>query len=207
MTADDTAAPAAPQIRPLGPLIPATELEIWHSAMETRAAAERHLKRVRSWGRAAYKRERQRGHAEGLNAGAGEMAQLIARAAAEVARRKAVLEQELPQLVMEIVSELLGAFDPGDMLVRTVRHAIGRKYGSGPVCLHVAPMQADEIAREFAACDGREGRPQVRIEADPALSPQECVLLSEFGNVDLGLAAQLRALHRGFGVNSEEGER
>ncbi|UVC15238.1 type III secretion system stator protein SctL [Mesorhizobium onobrychidis] len=206
MTADISLAPAAPQIRPVGPLIPASELEIWNSAAEARAAAERYQQRIRSWARAAYKRESARGHTEGLNAGAEEMAALISQAVAEVARRKAVLEQQLPQLVMEILSDLVGAFDPGEMLVMAARHAIERQYSGAEVCLHVCPSQVDMLAREFSGCDGQDGRPMVRIEPDPTLSPQRCVLWSEYGNVDLGLDAQMRALRHGFGSLSEKGE-
>ncbi|KRQ97097.1 nodulation protein NolV [Bradyrhizobium jicamae] len=206
MTADIPALLAAPQIRPLGPLIPAAELKIWHDAAHALAAAERHLQRARGWARKAYERERARGHAEGVKAGAEEMARLIAQAACELAQRKAVLEQELPQLVVEIVSDLLGAFDPGEMLVRGVRYAIEQKYKSTEVCLHVPPLKADLLASEFAACDGRDGRPNVRIEPDPALTADQCVLWSEFGNVELGIAAQLRALRLGLGLPSQERE-
>ncbi|MBH5396486.1 type III secretion system stator protein SctL [Bradyrhizobium sp. CNPSo 4010] len=205
MTADAPASPAAPQIRPLGPLIPAAQLEIWHDAVRARDAAERHLQRVRGWARQAYERERARGRAEGAKAGAEEMARLIAQATCELAQRKAVLERELPQLVLEILSDLLGAFDPGEMLVRGVRHAIEQRYKNTEVCLHVSPVKADLLASEFKDYDGLEGRPKVRIEADPALSADQCVLWSEFGNVDLDLAAQLRALRLGFGL-SQEGE-
>ncbi|TIT38757.1 MAG: HrpE/YscL family type III secretion apparatus protein, partial [Mesorhizobium sp.] len=48
--------------------------------------------------------------------------------------------------------------------------------------------------------------PRVRIEPDPPLSPQRCVLWSEYGNVDLGLDAQMRALRLGFGTLCEKGE-
>ncbi|BAB52651.1 MULTISPECIES: type III secretion system stator protein SctL [Phyllobacteriaceae] len=206
MTADISVAPAAPQMRPLGPLIPASELEIWDNAAKACAAAERHQQHVRSWARAAYQRELARGHTEGLNAGAEEMAALISQAVAEVARRKAVLEQQLPQLVLEILSELLGAFDPGELLVMAVRHAIERQYSGAEVCLHVYPTQVDMLAREFAGWDGQDGRPRVRIKPDPTLSPRRCVLWSEYGNVDLGLDAQMRALRLGFGSLSEKGE-
>ncbi|MGY4399402.1 type III secretion system stator protein SctL [Bradyrhizobium sp. USDA 3315] len=206
MTVDVPALPVAPQIRPLGPLIPAAELKIWHDAIHARATAERHLQRVRSWGRKAYERERARGHAEGVKAGAEEMARLIAQAACELAQRKAVLERELPELVIEIVRDLIGAFDPGEMLVRSVRHAIEQKYKNTEVYLHVSPLKADLLAREFAAYNGQDGRPKVRIEPDPALAADQCVLWSEFGNVDLGLAAQLRALRLGLGLSSQEGE-
>lgn len=196
--------PCAPQLRPLGPLVRAEELDLWHDPAAARAVAERHLQRVRGWARAAYERERARGHAEGLEAGAAEGAQLIAQATAEAARQKAVLERELPQLVMEIVRDLLGSFDPGEMLARAVRHAVEQKYGSAELRLRVSPVHADALAREFAACDGREGRPLVRIDPDPALSPRQCVLWSDFGNIDLGLDAQLRALRLGFGLPAGE---
>jgi type III secretion protein L len=45
----------------------------------------------------------------------------------------------------------------------------------------------------------------VRIDPDPALSPRQCVLWSDFGNIDLGLDAQLRALRLGFGLPAGEG--
>ena len=131
------------------------------------------------------------------------MARLIAQATCELAQRKAALERELPQLVFEIVRDLLGAFDPGELLVHGVRHAIEQRYKNTEVCLHVSPLKADLLASEFKDYDGLEGRPKVRIEADPALSADQCVLWSEFGNVDLGLAAQLRALRLGFGLSEE----
>ncbi|WID99707.1 type III secretion system stator protein SctL (plasmid) [Bosea vestrisii] len=204
MTLETDTLPASPALRPLGPLVRAEEVGLWNDAAEARAATERHVRRVRSWARTAYERERARGHAEGRAAGAEEASRLVAGATAEAARQKAVLERELPDLVMEIVRDLLGAFDPGEMLIRTVRHAIEQKYGGGEVRLRVAPVHADALAREFAGCDGQEGRPLVRVEADPALSARQCVLWSEFGNIDLGLDAQLRALRLGFGLPSEE---
>ncbi|RWM70695.1 MAG: HrpE/YscL family type III secretion apparatus protein [Mesorhizobium sp.] len=206
MTAELSEGPIAPQMRPIGPLIPASELETWHSAAQALAAAERHRQRVRNWARAVYQRAWVRGHMEGSNAGTEEMAGLIAETISEIARRKAALEQELPQLVMEILSDLIGAFDPGELLVRAVRHAIEFQYSGAEVCLHVSPMQVDMLAREFARCDGQDGRPRVRIEPDPTLSPQRCVLWSEYGNVDLGLDAQMRALRLGFGTLCEKGE-
>ncbi|MCH4561136.1 MULTISPECIES: type III secretion system stator protein SctL [Mesorhizobium] len=206
MTFDLFPAPTAPQLCPMGPLIPASELEIWDSAAEALAAAERYQQRVRSWARAAYQRELARGHAEGLTAGAAEMAAVISQAVTEVAQRKAVLNQELPQLVMEILSDLVGALDPGEVLVMAVRHAIERQYSGAQVCLHVSPSQVDILAEEFAGYDGQDGRPSVRIEPDPTLPSQRCVLWSEYGNVDLGLDAQMRALRLGFGLLSERGE-
>ncbi|MCP1854631.1 MULTISPECIES: type III secretion system stator protein SctL [unclassified Bradyrhizobium] len=206
MTADEMAQPDSPRIRPVGPLIPAAELGIWYDAVQTRALADRYLQQVRSWASKAYQQEREHGHSEGLRSGSDQMAQLIARAASDVARRKAVLQQELPQLVLEILTDLLGSFDPGEMLVRTVRHAVEQRYSSAEVCLHVSPVNADALRHEFEAFDGTDGRPKVRIDPDPAMGPDQCVLWSEFGNVDLGLAAQLRKLRLSLDPSSQEGE-
>ncbi|CCD87187.1 Nodulation protein nolV [Bradyrhizobium sp. ORS 285] len=203
MTADAPTTPLAPQIRPLGPLIPAAQLDLWADAVRAQAAADRYLQRVRGWARQAYEREWARGRDEGLRAGSEEMARLIAQATCEEAQRKAVLERELPQLVFEIVRDLLGTFDPGEILVKGVRHAIEQSYKNTELCLHVAPSRVDLLAGEFSDYDGLEGRPKVKIEVDPALSADQCVLWSEFGNVDLGLAAQLRALRVGFGLSQE----
>lgn len=205
MTPFEPGLPESPQIRPLGPLIPAAELGIWYDAVQTRMLAERYLRQVRSWAAKAYECERARGHTEGLKTGSDEIARLVAGAACEVARRKATLEQALPQLVLDILYDLLGSFDPGEMLLKAVRHAIDQKYGSGEVCLRVSPVKTDALTREFAAFDGRDGRPKVRIDPDPALSPDQCILWSEFGNVDLGLSAQLRELRLGLGPSSQEG--
>ncbi|MBB4382601.1 type III secretion system stator protein SctL [Bradyrhizobium sp. SBR1B] len=204
MTDNETVLPDSPRIRPLGPLIPAAELGIWYDAVQTRALAERYLRQVRCWARKAYQQERERGHQEGLKSGSDEMAQLIARAASDLARRKAALQQELPQLVTEILANLLGSFDPGEMLVRAVRHAVEQRYGSAEVCLHVSPMNADALRHTFLAFDGTDGRPKVRINPDPAVGPDQCVLWSEFGNVDLGLAAQVRTLRLGLDPSSQE---
>ncbi|MCC8978069.1 type III secretion system stator protein SctL [Bradyrhizobium acaciae] len=206
MTADEIAQPDSPRIRPLGPLIPAAELGIWCDAVQTRALADRYLRQVRSWASKVYQQEREHGHSEGLRSGSDEMAQLIARAASDVARRKAVLQQELPQLVLEILTDLLGSFDPGEMLVRTVRHAVEQRYGSAEVRLHVSPVNVDALRHEFEAFDGTDGRPKVRIDPDPAMGPDQCVLWSEFGNVDLGLAAQLRKLRLSLDPSSQEDE-
>ncbi|TIU88433.1 MAG: HrpE/YscL family type III secretion apparatus protein, partial [Mesorhizobium sp.] len=69
MTVELSEGPIAPQMRPVGPLIPASELETWHSAAQALAAAERHRQRVRNWARAVYQRAWARGHMEGSNAG------------------------------------------------------------------------------------------------------------------------------------------
>ncbi|AGS25370.1 nodulation NolV-like protein (plasmid) [Rhizobium etli bv. mimosae str. Mim1] len=93
-----------------------------------------------------------------------------------------------------------------DAKCQTRRYAIERKFGGAEVCLKVCPAQVDALAREFTEYDGREGRPKVRFDPDPALSPQQCVLWNDYGNIDLGLDAQLRALRLGFGLNRKKGE-
>ncbi|MGQ4274901.1 type III secretion system stator protein SctL [Terrihabitans sp. B22-R8] len=192
--------PPPPQLRPLGPIVRAEDAGLWHEAAEALEAAHRHLARVRNWAGPAFAKERRRGYADGYEAGAGEAARLVAQVSARMAAQKGSLESVLPALVMEIVEDLLGNLDAEDILIRTVRHAVDRKFSGSNLRLRASPARLERLSREFEAYDGRGGRPLVQVEADPALAPDQCVMWSEYGNIDLGVEAQMRALRLGFGL-------
>lgn len=196
----DASAPSAPLLLPIGPVVRREDVDIWSDAAMARAAAQRHLERTRGWALEAFRQERQKGYSEGYSAGAEEVARLIASLTAQAKEHQSLLERELPVLVMEVLEGLLGSFDSKDLLVRMVRHSLQSKYGSGELRLRVAPALVNEMTRQLADFDGREGFPVVTVESDPALSAEQCVLWSEFGNVDLSPRAQIRALRLGFGL-------
>jgi type III secretion protein L len=64
--------------------------------------------------------------------------------------------------------------------------------------VRVSPERADDLRRALSVGDRADGGPVVRVDADPGLSPSTCVMQSEFGNVELGIEAQLRALREGL---------
>jgi len=198
MSPDELTPPTAPTSRPLGPVVRSQDVEIWGQANEALDAAERHRQHMRAFARDAYQREKQRGFADGWTAGAAEAARLVAATAARVEQHVDALERELPTLVLEIVERMLGAFDPGDLLSHAVRHALARLRTGADVHLRVAPEQAESLRQSLAHLDGLSGAKRLHIEVEPAIEPGGCLLCSEFGNVELGVAAQVKALREGL---------
>jgi type III secretion protein L len=203
MSPDEPTAPTAPVSRPLGPVVRGQDVDIWDRANEALEAAERHRQCMWAYAREAYRREKQRGYADGWTAGAAEAARLVAATAVRVEQHVDALERELPALVLEIVERMLGTFDPGDLLSHAVRHALARLRTGTDLHLRVAPEQAESLRQSLAHLDGLSGAKHLRIEVDPAMEQGGCVLCSEFGNVELGIAAQVRALREGLEAQAD----
>lgn len=190
--------PLAPRLRPHGPVIRAEDTAIWSDAAAAIAAADLYAKRMKGWVRTVRARERERGYAEGRDAGAEEAARLVAATAARAEIFLRELERDLPDLVLGLVERVLGAFDPGDVLARAVVEAVGRLRSESEIRVHVAPEQADSLRAGLAEIRRLDGAPSLRVQADPALATGQCVLHGASGTVELGMAAQLRALREGI---------
>lgn len=188
------AAPQAPRLVPTGPVVTAAEAAIWGEAEAALAAARRHEAQVRDWARDLLDRERERGHAEGYAAGAEAAARLVAETASRAADHIAALERDLPDLVHDLVARILGTFEPGDRIVRAIRHAVERLRPDAQAVLRFAPGEADLVRQALAGLGGHA----LRIEPDPSLAPGECSLRSAVGRVEIGVEAQLRALRQGL---------
>ncbi|PIU07274.1 MAG: HrpE/YscL family type III secretion apparatus protein [Methylobacterium sp. CG08_land_8_20_14_0_20_71_15] len=189
--------PAPPRLRPLGPIVRAADLGIWGEAGAALSAARRHADETRAWAEDLVDRERERGFAEGRAAGAEATARLLAETSARAAAHLARLERELPALVGGLVADILGQFEPGDALARSVAHAVGRLAPDAGASLRVAPGDLESVRAALG-----EASP-VQVEADPAMRPGECCLRSPVGSVELGIEAQLRALRTGLAAAAE----
>ena len=195
-----SARPVKPDLRPAGPIVRAVDLGIWAEAGAAVQGAERYAERTREWARAAYRRAKDQGHAEGRAAGLEAGSRFAAQAEAELSRLLGEIEGQLPRLVMELVESMLGAFDPGELLPHAVREAVARLNEAGDVQLRVAPPLVDAM-RAVAAELEQTGR-RVRIEPDPGLGQDGCILSSAFGNVELSMGAQLAALRESLAVRA-----
>jgi type III secretion protein L len=197
--------PARPRLSPAGPIVRAGDAELWGAAAAAREGAERYAERTRRWARAAYARARERGLREGREEGAAAAAKLVAGAQAEIDRLLVQIEAQLPRLVAEIVESVLGAFDPGELLPFAVRKAVLRLNETTDIRIKVAPAIYETMRAALAsATDGPAGQ-RLRVEADPTLEGGACLIWTELGNVELSLAAQLRALRAELGTLSENG--
>lgn len=192
------ARPAKPDLRPAGPIVRAVDAGTWTDAADAIAGANRYAERTRGWARAAYVRARERGFAEGRTEGVAEAGRLAADASAQTTRLLAAIEGQLPRLVLEVVEGILGSFDPGEILPFAVRQAVSRLGNGAEVRIRVAPALAEEMRRVVDELGDVGGARAIRVEADPGLEPGACVMWSEFGNVDLSVAAQLKAFRSGL---------
>jgi type III secretion protein L len=198
LSPDLSDAPAPPRLKPVGPVIRAQEAGLWSETEAAVAEARAYGERMRGWIAASHRQEKERGFAEGWEAGAAEAARLVAATAARTELYARELERDLPGLVLGLVERVLGSFDPGEVLTMAVRHAVDKVRTGAEITIRVSSDYA-EILRQALADPGRfAGASTLRVEADPALASGACVLESEFGNVDLGIEAQLKALREGL---------
>jgi type III secretion protein L len=187
-----------PRLKPAGPVIRSEEAGLWSEAASALEAARLHVESTKSWVQSAYESEKKRGFEEGWSAGAQEAARLVAATAARTDLYARDLERNLPDLVLSVVERILGPFDPGELLSRAVTLAVGRLRTGAEIRVQVSPDRAEDLRRSLGDLNPLNGALLVRVEADPGLTSGSCVLQSEFGNVELGIEAQMRALREGL---------
>jgi type III secretion protein L len=198
MAPDGRERPAPPRMKPTGVVIRAEEARLWSQAASAIEEARLHLERTTAWVQSAHEKAKEQGFQEGWSAGAQEAARLVAMMAAKTDLYARDLERDLPALVLGVLERILGTFDPGEVLSSAVRQAVGKLRTGAEIRVRVSPDRAEDLRRSLDDLSRIGGSPLVRVEADPGLIAGACVLESEFGNVELGIEAQLDALRKGF---------
>jgi type III secretion protein L len=167
----------------------------WQEGEKFLAAARDEAERVRDDARRAYADEHERGYAEGRAAGEAEAARLVAETVIDVDRYLATLEREVALLAVDIVRRVLGELDVGELVARAARQAIADLRRAKQLRLCVHPAAADAVRREVETLmRGAATGLLVEVEADPARSPDACVVVSDVAVVDAGIETQLAAL-------------
>ena len=184
--------PARPRLKPCGPVVRAEEFNHWREAARAVDAANQYLKSMQELAQAAYEQEKQRGYLEGREAGAREAAQVATNLAGEATRYLSEIERAIPSMITVIVERILGAFDETEFVKRAVRQALTTLSGSN-IQLRVAPEMVEPLRRSLDEDDSCDAR-LLRVEADAGIKPGDCQIVTQAGNIDVGLAAQSRAL-------------
>ncbi|WP_316230307.1 type III secretion system stator protein SctL [Bradyrhizobium sp. SZCCHNR1051] len=186
---------------PLGPVVRAEEAETWFSAAASLADARRQCEQIAAQARLAFEEQRMRGFEDGRLAGVEEAARLIAETKVTVDDLVADLQDELITLVVEIIREILGSFEPDDLAARAITRALEEMRSGTALVLMTAPQEMESI-RVRVATLLEDGADQLTIVSDPQFAPGRCMLWSEFGQIDVSVDAQLEqlalALRAGF---------
>lgn len=130
----------------------------------------------------------------------------VARAVAEFARERSAyyqkIEEEAVRLALAIARKILhreAQVDPL-LLMGIVRVALGKIKGATEVTLLVHPQKAAEWRQYLASRmrAGEEPGEAPELVEDAAMAPEQCVLRTSMGTVELGLEVQLKEIEAGL---------
>ncbi|MEM7042316.1 MAG: type III secretion system stator protein SctL [Pseudomonadota bacterium] len=201
----ETEREAPMRYRPRGRVVRADEIKAWRTGEDYLKAAEREAERLRADAIEAFEQAKKAGFEEGRKEGAEAAARLLAETTRRADRHLAEADQQVVDLALAVVRQVLGEFDTGRLVSNAVRHALSRQRQSQHLTLHVAPDLVEALRTEIDAAFEPGLRHLITVEPDPRLEQDQCRLASEVGFVDLGIKAQLNAIHRGLidGVKRE----
>jgi flagellar assembly protein FliH len=112
-------------------------------------------------------------------------------------------EVAVVRLALSIAAKVLQREVLGDPmhLTSTVRAALSRIHDGSLAVMRVRPEEVEGWQRVFA----EDGAGQIEVTGDKELRAGDCVLETTIGRVDLGAAAQLGEIERGFRELLERG--
>jgi type III secretion protein L len=181
--------------RPGGSVIRAEEASRWLDGQAYLECARDRSAQIIAEAEEARESERRRGFEEGRRAGVEEAIRLIAATKVEADRFVVRLEAELAGLVVEIMGEILEPFDPLDLSARAVVKALQKLRGRSQLTLLTAPADVAELHARLLDILGKDHeRMPTSIEADPRLDRGRCLLVSEFGQVEVTVDTQLQLI-------------
>ncbi|MGI9420099.1 MAG: type III secretion system stator protein SctL [Geminicoccaceae bacterium] len=193
----------AVRYRPRGRVVPAAEIHAWQDGRSYLEAAARESDRLRQESIAAFEETKKQGFEEGRKEGAEAAARLLAETALRADRHLAQADGQVVDLALAVVRRVLGDFDVGQLTRNAVRHALSRQRQSQHLTLHVAPDMVEGLRTDLDAQFEPGVRHLITVEPDPRLDQGQCRLASDVGFVDLGIDAQLRAIHQGLAEGLE----
>ena len=186
------------RFRPQGRIIRADDVKAWNTGRSFLEAAKREAKRIRTEAVEAFEAEKRRGFEEGRREGAEAAARVLAETKFKADRHLAESDDQLVDLAMAIVQRVLGNLDARQLILKAVHHALTKQRQDRSIVVHTSPEIVDQLRLQLDQSFDDSVRHLVTVEADPKLDVGECRMATDVGFVELGVEAQLRALHEGM---------
>jgi type III secretion protein L len=181
--------------RPAGAVIRADEALRWFDGQAYLESAHNRSAQIIAAAQEVYENERRRGFEEGRQAGAEEAIRLIAATKAETDSFVVGLKAELAELVVAIIREILEPFDRTDITARAVVKALEKLRGRAQLTILAAPADVAALRARLLDILGTDHeRMPASVEADPGLDRGRCLLVSEFGQVEVTVDTQLQLI-------------
>lgn len=150
----------------------------------------------------AFENERQRGYAEGRDAGTQEASRLVAETALKVDRYVAGLDKQIAGLALDIVRRILGDFDQTELVARAAATALADFRRDKALKVSVHPSAVAHVRAYLASRPQRSGL-TVTVEGDGGLGPTDCIVASDAAIVNASIDVQLEAMMRVLGLADE----
>lgn len=193
--------------RPTKVILKAQEAEAWINGYAMLERVKQRASEADQEARQIRARAYAEGFEEGRRAGETQAAELLANTTLQVDGYLAGLEPSMAELCLKMVRRILGQFDDTDLIVRCVQQALIEYRHDMTVTIRVAPQRVEEVeARLGSAGHNMYEHPTYRVEGDAQLGPGQCLLVSPVAIVDVGLEAQLNALHEALKPSSGDTE-
>lgn len=174
------------------PVVPAADLPALHDALALLGAAGGLRDRAAAAGTAAAedaRREgREAGAAEGRAAAQAELGAELVRLGEQAAADRADRQRDVVRLATGVVRRIAGELGP-DLVAGMAERAAAAQAGEQQAVVRVHPDAVEAVARRVA---------RLRVEADAALDPADCVIDSPFGRTLAGLEPQLARIEQAW---------
>lgn len=173
--------------RPLGRVLVAEEAGLYASAVGALELAQADADRLRSNAQAEAAAAVSAAVEVALAGHQARMAQELMEAAAAAQRQLASVPRDLALAIAEAVAKVVGGLDVAQAVAAAATHALSELVERHGIIIRVAPGNV-------AATQERLPVDAVRVLPDPALPADGCVIETQSGYVQAGLAAQVEAL-------------
>lgn len=191
--ADKHDATLFPPSQPPGPVVKAVDAKLWSDGYAFVAAAKTILDDQRKLSRKAHGDGYAQGYEDGRSEGVAEAARIVNDVTVKVDRYLSTLNDEITNLVLDIVSRLLGTLDTGAVVALAARQAITDLRRTKYIRIAVNPAVEETVRAELQDIAANEPLP-VEVRSDPDLAPDACVVSSDIVVIDASVRVQLDAI-------------
>jgi type III secretion protein L len=162
----------------------------------TVAAARAEAERIRAEAEAEYRRQSERGFAEGLRKGQSDCAEQMLGVVSRGVEFLRGLEETVASLVMLALEQMIGAMDDRELLMKVVRRVLSVARERGRVTIRIHPDRVGYVEGQLGLGDGDAAGRVIEVVPDPLLGHSDCILETELGMIDASLDVQLEAIRK-----------
>ncbi len=173
------------------PLLKAESLTPLAEAESAAQAARAQAQRIIAEAQARARQIEAAAEEEGRKRASALLAERAARSATDLQE----MSRHLPELVTASLRLLLEPAPPAELIARAAKRAM-QDFGSGArLTLNVPAPLAEEVRQRLAKLDSHHA---LEVRGDPQAPAGSSLLQTPWGDVELGLAAQIQALEAGL---------